>query len=82
MINKFRLTKKESGKSKTVFHVIDEKDGSTIGSISVKNAEASFLLQHWNGPHDHVERQEPGMVPPLMGRMPRQAVRVAVLRGC
>jgi hypothetical protein len=78
----YKLIKKSTNKVLTKFCVIDARDDSIIGSISVKPAEEADLLRHWVGPTDRGEHQPPVAAKPRsrppIGRMSRQAI----LRGC
>jgi hypothetical protein len=78
----FTLAQRSVNKAQAKFHVIDERDGSIIGSISVKPNEASDLCKHWHGSTNTGEKRQAGPIAnarrPPIGRM----TRAAILRGC
>ena len=42
----FKLLKKQTGRSLTTFHVLDESD-AIVGSVNVLNEQADDFLKHW-----------------------------------
>jgi hypothetical protein len=78
----YKLIKKSTNKLKTTFHVIDARDDSIIGSISVKPAEEADLLRHWIGPANRATNQAPVANAKPSSRPLGRMSRAMVLRGC
>jgi hypothetical protein len=78
---RFRLIQKAANKLKTTFHVLNAND-DVVGSINVKNEEASDLLRHWAGPSDYSSKQQQQQSLAKAFAKLRPMSKGAILRGC